>query len=75
MSIISRKRKRETGRTSFVSVTTGKTVGWVDVVLSNDDWLQVHALLDIAYNAGLKSGSEDRAKEIRMALGINNDNI
>lgn len=70
MSIISKKRKRESGRTTFYLESTGKPIGYVDTELSADDWSQIHALCETVYDSGLRDGSAARAEEICVALGI-----
>ncbi|MGH2304611.1 hypothetical protein ACRCHC_22165 [Enterobacter hormaechei] len=67
MSIISRRfDKKETG-TVFRS---GKILYRLDARLERDDWEMLQALIGLVYNAGVAAGSEQRAAEIREALGI-----
>lgn len=70
MSIISRRfDKKETG-TVFRYAESGKILYRLDARLERDDWEMLQALIGLVYNAGVAAGSEQRAAEIREALGI-----
>ena len=70
MSIISRRfDKKETG-TVFRHAESGKILYRLDARLERDDWEMLQALIGRVYNAGVTAGSEQRAAEIREALGI-----
>lgn len=52
MSIVSRKfNKKETG-TVFRHAVSGKLLCRLDARLTRDDWMPVHDLLSLVYNAG-----------------------
>ncbi|EFU8472377.1 hypothetical protein IC373_004188 [Salmonella enterica] len=70
MSIISRRfDKKETG-TVFRHAESGKILYRLDARLERDDWEILQAIISLVYNAGVTAGSEQRAAEIREALGI-----
>lgn len=70
MSIISRRfDKTETG-TVFRHAQSGKILYRLDARLERDDWEMLQAMISLVYNAGVAAGSEQRAIEIREALGI-----
>lgn len=60
--------------TSFTLKSSGKVVTRLATKLSRDDWEQMHALLGMVYRMGIQDGSEDRAKQIRTALGFSEAN-
>lgn len=70
MSIFSRRfDKKETG-TVFRHAESGKILYRLDARLERDDWEMSQAMISLVYNAGVTAGSEQRAAEIREALGI-----
>jgi len=70
LSIISRRfDKKETG-TMFRHAQSGKILYRLDARLERDDWEMLQAMISLVYNAGVTAGSEQRAAEIREALGI-----
>ncbi|ELC6355199.1 hypothetical protein A6J71_00490 [Enterobacter cancerogenus] len=70
MSIISRRfDKKETG-TVFRHAESGKILYRLDARLERDDWEILQEIISLVYNAGVTAGSEQRAAEIREALGI-----
>ncbi|WP_236874522.1 hypothetical protein [Citrobacter portucalensis] len=70
MSIISRRfDKKETG-TVFRHAESGKILYRLDARLERDDWEMLQALISLVYNAGVAAGSEQRAADIREALGF-----
>lgn len=70
MSIISRRfDKKDTG-TVFRHFESGKILYRLDARLERDDWEMLQAMISLVYNAGVTAGSEQRAAEIREALGI-----
>ncbi|BBQ86634.1 MULTISPECIES: hypothetical protein [unclassified Klebsiella] len=74
MSIISRKfDKKETG-TVFRHAENGKILCRLDARLDSDDWEALLSLINLNYNAGVNAGSEQRAAEIREALGLQGGN-
>lgn len=73
MAVFSRQYNHRETETSFVLESSGKAVCRLEARLSRDDWEQLHALFDTAYQAGFRDGSEARAGEIRAALGLSGD--
>ena len=74
MSIISRRfDKKETG-TVFRHAESGKILYRLNARLNARlelyDWEMLQAMISLVYNAGVTAGSEQRAAEIREALGI-----
>jgi len=70
LSIISRRfDKKETG-TVFRHAESGKILYRLDARLERDDWEILQEIISLVYNAGVTAGSEQRAAEIREALGI-----
>lgn len=70
MSIISRRfDKKETG-TVFRHAQSGKILYRLNVRLELYDWEMLQAMISLVYNAGVTAGSEQRAAEIREALGF-----
>ncbi|MDI3141504.1 hypothetical protein [Enterobacter kobei] len=70
MSIISRRfDKKETG-TMFRHAQSGKNLYRLKARLELYDWEMLQAMISLVYNAGVAAGSEQRAAEIREALGI-----
>jgi hypothetical protein len=70
LSIICRRfDKKETG-TVFRHAESGKILYRLDARLERDDWEILQAIISLVYNAGVTAGSEQRAAEIREALGI-----
>ncbi|WP_273960954.1 hypothetical protein [Enterobacter kobei] len=61
--------KKETG-TVFRHAESGKILYRLDARLERDDWEMLQAMISFVYNAGVTAGSEQRAAEIREALGI-----
>ncbi|HDX4013591.1 TPA: hypothetical protein ROF70_004219 [Enterobacter asburiae] len=54
----------------FRHAESGKILYRLDARLERDDWEMLQALISLVYNAGVTAGSEQRAAEIREALGI-----
>ena len=70
MSITSRRfDKKETG-TVFRHAESGKILYRLNARLELYDWEMLQAMISLVYNAGVTAGSEQRAAEIREALGI-----
>lgn len=57
------------GATAFKRAN-GTVVASLTVKLCRDDWEMINAMVEGAYSAGVAAGSEQRAAEIREALGI-----
>lgn len=70
MSIVSRKFDRKDTGTVFRHVTSDKILCRLDAQLSREDREQLLSLFSLAYNSGMEQGSQQRAAEIRVALGI-----
>ena len=70
MSIISRRFDKKEKGTVFRHAESGKIMYRLDARLERDDWEIVQAIISLVYNAGVAAGSEQRAAEIREALGI-----
>ena len=70
VSIVNRKYEKNKEGTVFRHVRNGKILCRLDASLTRDDWEQLHGLISLVFNAGLNAGSEQRASEIREALGI-----
>jgi len=69
LSIISRRfAKKETG-TVFRHAESGKILYRLDARLERHDWETLQSMISLVYNAGVAAGSEQRAAEIREALG------
>jgi hypothetical protein len=70
LNIVSRKfDKKETG-TVFRHTGNGKIITRLDARLSAEDWEQLQVLISMVYRQGMIDGSEERATEIRAALGL-----
>ncbi|EKS6347386.1 hypothetical protein RJ932_004837 [Enterobacter hormaechei] len=54
----------------FRHAESGKILYRLDARLERDDWEMLQALISLVYNAGVAAGSEQRAADIREALGI-----
>ncbi|HAV1790480.1 TPA: hypothetical protein JG904_004571 [Enterobacter hormaechei subsp. xiangfangensis] len=54
----------------FRHAQSGKILYRLDARLERDDWEMLQAMISLVYNAGVTAGSEQRAAEIREALGI-----
>ncbi|AEN67326.1 hypothetical protein Entas_4651 (plasmid) [Enterobacter soli] len=54
----------------FRHAENGKIMCRLDARLEPDDWEMLQAMVSLVYNAGVTAGSEQRAAEIREALGI-----
>ncbi|EMB8469001.1 TPA: hypothetical protein JG895_004449 [Enterobacter hormaechei subsp. steigerwaltii] len=54
----------------FRHAESGKILYRLDARLERDDWEMLQELISLVYNAGVTAGSEQRAAEIREALGI-----
>ncbi|HAV1840643.1 TPA: hypothetical protein JG919_003934 [Enterobacter hormaechei subsp. steigerwaltii] len=54
----------------FRHAQSGKILYRLNARLERDDWEMLQALISLVYNAGVAAGSEQRAAEIREALGI-----
>ncbi|HEM8024599.1 hypothetical protein YA49_20485 [Enterobacter cloacae subsp. cloacae] len=53
----------------FRHAESGKILYRLDARLERDDWEMLQAMISLIYNAGVAAGSEQRASEIREALG------
>ncbi|EFI3648152.1 TPA: hypothetical protein R4200_004825 [Enterobacter hormaechei subsp. oharae] len=53
----------------FRHAESGKILYRLDARLERDDWEMLQAMISLIYNAGVAAGSEQRAAEIREALG------
>ncbi|ECZ5331833.1 TPA: hypothetical protein ACHF2V_004775 [Citrobacter farmeri] len=54
----------------FRHAESGKILYRLDARLERDDWEMLQALISFVYNAGVAAGSEQRAADIREALGF-----
>lgn len=74
MALISNKRGGAAdGRTEFrFNDDLKRFYGYIDTVLSNDDFRHAVAMLNRAYRLGEEAGSDAKAQEIRIALNIDN---
>lgn len=70
MSIIQRKRDRKKDGARFYHAETGNLLCRLDATLNGYDWEQLQVLFAFIYNQGKAAGSEERAAEIRQALGL-----
>ncbi|MCX8985114.1 hypothetical protein [Citrobacter portucalensis] len=70
MSIINPKQDRKKDSTRFYHAEHGGLLARLDVRLDRDDWERLQVLFNFIYNRGVEHGSTARAKEIRVALGI-----
>lgn len=70
MAIIKNTYDRKGPETVFYSETTGEPVARLSVKLSKDDFYLVMEVINSSYSSGVKAGSEERAAEIRAALGL-----
>lgn len=70
MSIIKRKRDRKKDGTRFYHAKNGNLLCRLDATLSQFDWEQLQVLFGFIYHSGEASGSEERAADIRRALGV-----
>ncbi|HAT3915749.1 TPA: hypothetical protein I9Y38_005284 [Klebsiella oxytoca] len=70
MSIVSRQFDKKEAGTVFRHAVSGKLLCRLDAKLTRDDWMLLHGLLSLVYRAGMSTGSEQRAAEIREAWGI-----
>lgn len=70
MSIIQRKRDRKKDGTRFYHFKNGNIICRLDATLNRYDWEQLQVLFNFIYSQGKAAGSEERAAEIRMALGF-----
>ena len=70
MSIISRKFDKKEPGTVFRHAESGKILCRLDARLAPDDREALLAMISLVFNAGVSAGSEQRAAEIREALGI-----
>jgi len=69
LSIISRRFDKKEKGTVFRHAESGKILYRLDARLERDDWEMLQAMISLIYNAGVAAGSEQRAAEIREALG------
>ncbi|EGT5696177.1 TPA: hypothetical protein I4D15_14685 [Enterobacter bugandensis] len=53
----------------FRHAESGKILYRLDAQLERDDWETLQSMISLVYNAGVAAGSEQRAAEIREALG------
>jgi hypothetical protein len=70
LSIISRRFDKKETSTVFRHAESGKILYRLDARLVRDDWEMLQAMISLVYNAGVTAGSEQRAAEIREALGM-----
>ncbi|WP_144815036.1 hypothetical protein [Enterobacter sp. DE0047] len=70
MAIIDSKYNTKATDTAFTLATSGKTVCRLEAKLSRYDWNCLQSLFSFIYNSGVEAGSEQRAEDIRQALGI-----
>ena len=70
MSIIQRKRERKKDHTRFYHAESVALLCRLDACLNDYDWNQLQVLFSFIYSRGQEAGSELRAKEIRIALGL-----
>lgn len=70
MAIIDSKYNAKARDTAFTLSASGKTVCSLETKLSRYDWDCLQSLFSFIYNSGVEAGSEQRAEEIRQALGI-----
>jgi hypothetical protein len=70
MTIFDRRYDRRATDTPVYLASNGNIVGRLAAKLDRDDWEQLMALFDKAYQAGVTDGSAARAAEIRAALGL-----
>ncbi len=70
MSIIQKKQIKKEDGTAFYHAESGKLLSRLDATLSPYDWEQLQVLFSLLYNSGREAGSEERAAEIRQALGV-----
>ncbi|ELN2577942.1 hypothetical protein RY966_003691 [Enterobacter kobei] len=54
----------------FRHAQSGKILYRLNVRLELYDWEMLQAMISLVYNAGVTAGSEQRAAEIREALGF-----
>ncbi|WP_438442979.1 hypothetical protein [Kluyvera georgiana] len=71
MSIVNKKIEKKESGTVFRHIESGKVLCRLDARLGRDDWEALQSLISLVYNAGIRDGSEQRAAEIREALGLN----
>ncbi|HDG9776702.1 Uncharacterised protein [Raoultella planticola] len=74
MSIVSRQYDKKEEGTVFRHAVSGKLLCRIDAKLTRDDWMLLHGLLSLVFHAGISTGSEQRAAEIREALGYPAEN-
>lgn len=74
MSIVSRKFDRKDVGTVFRHAVTGKVLCRLEVKLTSEDREELLSLISLVYRAGENAGSEQRAAEIRQALGLQTEN-
>ncbi|EBW2697616.1 hypothetical protein D7O42_14060 [Salmonella enterica subsp. enterica serovar Montevideo] len=74
MEIIDKKYNGKEETTAFHLKSSGKIVSrLLSTKLDRDDWEIIHNLLHFVYSQGVEAGSKSRAKEIRIALGLEVD--
>ncbi|ECZ0087392.1 hypothetical protein F7758_09905 [Salmonella enterica subsp. enterica] len=74
MEIIDKKYNGKEETTAFHLKSSGKIVSHLlSTKLDRDDWEIIHNLLHFVYSQGVEAGSKSRAKEIRIALGLEDD--
>ncbi|MBE1255517.1 hypothetical protein IHQ45_23595 [Enterobacter cloacae] len=54
----------------FRHAQSGKILYRLNARLERYDWEMLQAMISLVYNAGVTAGSEQRAAEIREALGF-----
>ena len=70
MSIVSRRYIRGETETTFRHAATGKVLCRLDVKLSRVDFEQLQVMMAMIYRKGMEAGSEQRATDIRVSLGL-----
>lgn len=70
VSIIGKKYNKKEECTRFYHADSGKLLARLDAKLSQYDWDQLQVLFSFIYSKGEEAGSEQRASEIRIALGL-----
>ncbi|MFS7282060.1 hypothetical protein AB6867_26445 [Serratia proteamaculans] len=73
MSIIKRVYDRKDSTTAFYHRDNGKALCRLGVKLSRDDHEQLFSLFDFIFHLGEHVGSEQRAVDIRIALGLESE--
>jgi hypothetical protein len=70
MALINKKFDKKEDTTSFKLESNGKVIArLLTAKLDRDDWEIIQNLIQFTYNQGFEAGSENRASDIRTALG------